>query len=61
MCEGCQGKEVSGFCDWVVVILTLCRRTLFKTFPDVLVVQAKRFQLVSWVPTKLGVQVSHIL
>ena len=30
------------------------RRTLFATFPDVLVIHAKKFQLVNWVPTKLG-------
>ncbi|KAF8590157.1 ubiquitinyl hydrolase [Ramaria rubella] len=33
----------------------LDRRTLFKTFPDVLVLHAKRFQLVNWVPTKLDI------
>ena len=30
------------------------RRTLFATFPDVLIIHAKKFQLVNWVPTKLG-------
>ncbi|KAK9447508.1 uncharacterized protein V1518DRAFT_421178 [Limtongia smithiae] len=32
-------------------------RTLFKTFPNVLVVNARRFELVNWVPTKLDVPV----
>lgn len=31
-----------------------CRRTRFATFPEVLVVHAKKFQLVNWVPQKLG-------
>ena len=30
------------------------RRTRFATFPQVLVVHAKKFQLVNWVPAKLG-------
>ena len=30
------------------------RQSRFKTFPDTLVVHAKKFQLVNWVPTKLG-------
>ena len=30
------------------------RQTKFATFPQVLVVHAKKFQLVNWVPTKLG-------
>lgn len=30
------------------------RRTQFATFPDVLVIHAKKFQLKNWVPTKLG-------
>lgn len=33
------------------------KRSLFKTFPDVLVVNARRFELVNWVPTKLDVPV----
>ncbi|KAI9783468.1 MAG: hypothetical protein M1816_001350 [Peltula sp. TS41687] len=32
-------------------------RILFKTFPEVLVVNARRFQLVNWVPTKLDIPV----
>ncbi|KIJ33228.1 hypothetical protein M422DRAFT_183498 [Sphaerobolus stellatus SS14] len=32
-----------------------CRRTLFATFPDVLVIHAKKFQLVNWVPAKLDI------
>ena len=30
------------------------RQLRFATFPDTLVVHAKKFQLVNWVPTKLG-------
>ncbi|KAK9453043.1 hypothetical protein V1511DRAFT_115479 [Dipodascopsis uninucleata] len=33
------------------------KRTGFKTFPDVLVVNARRFEIVNWVPTKLDVPV----
>lgn len=33
------------------------RRSLFKTFPKVLVVNARRFELVNWVPTKLDIPV----
>jgi len=31
-----------------------CRSTRFKTFPDLLVLHMKKFQLVNWMPTKLG-------
>jgi hypothetical protein len=30
------------------------RSSGFKSFPDVLVVHMRKFQLVNWVPTKLG-------
>jgi hypothetical protein len=30
------------------------RQARFATFPDTLIVHAKKFQLVNWVPTKLG-------
>jgi hypothetical protein len=30
------------------------RSTKFKTFPDLLVLHMKKFQLVNWMPTKLG-------
>lgn len=33
------------------------KRSLFKTFPKILVVNARRFELVNWVPTKLDVPV----
>lgn len=33
------------------------KRTLFKTFPEVLVVNARRFVLVNWVPTKVNIPV----
>ena len=35
------------------------RQARFKTFPDTLVVHAKKFQLVNWVPTKLGAWIPH--
>ena len=37
----------------------LVRRTRFATFPQVLVVHAKKFQLVNWVPAKLGASASR--
>jgi uncharacterized UBP type Zn finger protein len=30
------------------------RSTRFKTFPDLLVLHMKKFQLINWMPTKLG-------
>lgn len=33
------------------------KRSLFKTFPKILVVNARRFEVVNWVPTKLDVPV----
>ena len=33
------------------------KRSLFKTFPDVLAVNARRFVIVNWVPTKVNVPV----
>ncbi len=44
-CAGCGSKD--GF----------MKRTLFKTFPEILVVNARRFELVNWVPKKLDVPV----
>lgn len=44
-CSSCGSKD--GF----------LKRTLFKTFPKVLAVNARRFALVNWVPTKLDVAV----
>lgn len=43
-CSGCGNK---GF----------TKRQLFKTFPDILAVNALRFEIVNWVPTKLDVPV----
>ena len=34
--------------------MAYARQTKFATFPQVLVVHAKKFQLVNWVPSKLG-------
>ncbi|CAG8947321.1 unnamed protein product [Penicillium salamii] len=44
-CPGCGGKD--GF----------SKRSLFKTMPKELVVNARRFELVNWVPTKLDIPV----
>lgn len=44
-CPGCGSKD--GF----------IKRTLFKTFPEILAVNARRFELVNWVPKKLDVPV----
>jgi len=40
--------------DAEVVVI---RQSRFKTFPDTLVVHAKKFQLVNWVPTKLDIPI----
>lgn len=44
-CSACGSKD--GF----------LRRSLFKTTPDILAVNARRFHLVNWVPTKLDIPV----
>ena len=44
-CPSCDSKD--GF----------SKRSLFKTFPQTLAVNARRFELVNWVPTKLDVPV----
>ncbi|KZT42965.1 ubiquitinyl hydrolase [Sistotremastrum suecicum HHB10207 ss-3] len=44
-CPACQKKVVA------------TKRNRFATFPDVLVVHARKFQLVNWVPTKVDVPV----
>ena len=44
-CPSCGSKD--GF----------LKRSLFKTFPTILAVNARRFELVNWVPTKLDVPV----
>ncbi|KAK2762831.1 hypothetical protein FQN54_001006 [Arachnomyces sp. PD_36] len=44
-CSGCGSKD--GF----------RKRSMFKTFPDNLAVNARRFELVNWVPTKLNIPV----
>ncbi|KAI9816666.1 MAG: hypothetical protein M1826_001740 [Phylliscum demangeonii] len=44
-CSGCGSKD--GF----------SKRILFKTFPEVLAINARRFQVVNWVPTKLDIPV----
>lgn len=42
-------------CDKAVVAH---KRSRFATFPDVLVIHAKKFQLVNWVPTKLDIPIN---
>ncbi|KAK7565725.1 hypothetical protein BKA81DRAFT_386032 [Phyllosticta paracitricarpa] len=44
-CAACGSKD--GF----------TKQSLFKTFPDIMAVNARRFELVNWVPTKLDVPV----
>ena len=44
-CSSCGSKD--GF----------SKRSLFKTFPDVLAVNARRFVIVNWVPTKVNIPV----
>lgn len=44
-CPACQKK------------VTATKQTLFTTFPEVLAVQVRRFQLVNWVPQKVNVQI----
>ncbi len=60
------GVPEEGHCDKVSVLPSVLfthkssswfvyvRRTRFATFPQVLVIHAKKFQLVNWVPSKLG-------
>ncbi|KAI0935508.1 hypothetical protein AcW1_000029 [Taiwanofungus camphoratus] len=52
-------KLVPFFCFVKVVIslknLPFHRRSRFSTFPQVLVIHAKKFQLVNWVPSKLDI------
>ncbi|KAK4223366.1 putative ubiquitin carboxyl-terminal hydrolase [Podospora fimiseda] len=43
-CPACQGKEFT-------------KRTLFKTFPEVLVVNARKMTVINWVPMKVDVPV----
>lgn len=45
VCPACGGQD--GF----------TKSSLFKTFPKILVVNARRFELVNWVPTKLDIPV----
>lgn len=44
-CPSCQKQVIA------------TKQTKFSTFPEVLVVHAKKFQLVNWVPTKLDIPV----
>ena len=48
----CAEKWVAALCYQSEANQT--RSTKFKTFPDLLVLHMKKFQLVNWMPTKLG-------
>ncbi|KAG6811555.1 hypothetical protein H0H92_006859 [Tricholoma furcatifolium] len=55
--EGLLGEEdLDGYgCSACGKAVRAVKHSRFKSFPDVLVVHAKKFQLVNWVPTKLDV------
>jgi hypothetical protein len=38
----------------LLITIISCRQSKFATFPEVLVLHARKFQLVNWVPAKLG-------
>jgi hypothetical protein len=42
------------------VLILVFRRLRFASLPEVLVVHAKKFQLVNWVPAKLGPFISFL-
>ena len=54
--EEVPGYRCPGGCGDVVGL----RQNRFATLPEVLVVHAKKFQLVGWVPTKLGELLCHM-
>lgn len=41
----------------VVVVVVVLRRSGFKTLPNVLAINCRRFELVNWVPTKLDIPI----
>ena len=41
----------------VVVVMVVLRRSGFKTLPNVLAINCRRFELVNWVPTKLDIPI----
>ncbi|KAL9614233.1 MAG: hypothetical protein Q9167_001254 [Letrouitia subvulpina] len=50
-------EEVELTCPSCGSKMGFTKRSLFKTFPKVLAVNARRFELINWVPTKLDVPV----
>ncbi|OWT38601.1 ubiquitin carboxyl-terminal hydrolase 5/13 [Cryptococcus neoformans Bt1] len=55
----CAEEAVAEYqCDHCKEKTTAYKSTKFKTFPDLLVLHMKRFQLVNWLPTKLDIPVS---
>ncbi|KIJ46150.1 hypothetical protein M422DRAFT_206385 [Sphaerobolus stellatus SS14] len=57
--EGVTGvEEIDYTCPRCNKNVVARKRTLFATFPEVLVVHAKKFQLVNWVPAKLDIPIT---
>ncbi|KAK9478621.1 hypothetical protein V1514DRAFT_55170 [Lipomyces japonicus] len=50
-------EKIEYFCQACGSKSGAIKRTAFKTFPDVLVVNARRFEIVNWVPSKIDVPV----
>ncbi|KAF8467893.1 ubiquitinyl hydrolase [Gautieria morchelliformis] len=48
-------EEIEYRCPKCAKNVVAKKRTLLSTFPDVLLIHAKKFQLVTWVPTKLDI------
>ncbi|WWC91273.1 uncharacterized protein L201_006216 [Kwoniella dendrophila CBS 6074] len=54
----CGDETIEGYeCDTCGGKTTAIKSTRFKTFPELLVLHMKKFQLVNWVPTKLEIPV----
>lgn len=52
---GLTGQEALDYqCEGGCGKVSAVRQLHFATFPDILVLHAKKFQLKNWVPTKLG-------
>ncbi|ODN74591.1 hypothetical protein L202_06950 [Cryptococcus amylolentus CBS 6039] len=55
----CAVEEVSGYeCSNCKEKTTAYKSSKFKTFPDLLVLHMRKFQLVNWLPTKLEIPVN---
>ena len=59
-CKACGGKDGAKKLDQTIRLTFGCftdntyRHSKFKTVPEVLVINCRRFQQINWVPTKLG-------